>query len=62
MRDPDQSTNSRPDSNWHFVSFGLCIEDPNFDFAAVANQSFYSNIDNCSNCWDMCGQYQAVTR
>merc|ERR1712110_26275 len=22
MRDPDQGTNSRPDSNWHHVAFG----------------------------------------
>ena len=47
MRDPNQGTNKRPDSNWHHVCFGLCLDEDDFDFSAVADQSFYSNIDQC---------------
>ena len=48
MRDPDQGTNSRPDSNWHHVAFGLCL-DADFDFSTIADRSFYSNIDECQS-------------
>ena len=61
MRDPNQGTNKRPDSNWHHVCFGLCLDEDDFDFSAVADQSFYSNIDQCDNCFAKCGKYQAVT-
>ena len=64
MHDPNRGTYPRPQSRgiWDHVCFGLCLDENNFNFSAVANQSFKSNIDECNdyNCFDKCGKYQAV--
>merc|ERR1712130_10520 len=57
-RDPSKPTNARPNSNWHHVALGLCLEE---GYNLPTRQSFYSNIDSTySNQYEFCGHHQAL--
>jgi len=60
MRDPNLPEQDRPSSNWDHLALGLCL-DANTDIAAIANQSFYSNIDSVAKAnYEYCSTFQAL--
>jgi len=60
MRDPNAEQNGRPNSNWHHLALGLCL-DSDYDLKSISKRSFYSNIDSVSSKnYDFCSTFQAL--